>query len=141
MNKEEGYRGKEYTRRRFINLSLHYSLFCTCLPGIGYFGRLRERAAWTMKRFIFQGSHPVIETTVKKTWKNGSLIVGMKGKGYPIFRLNKTSGFILEWCDGKHTPSDIVKKLEREFDVHENRAREDALDTLEAFYKNGLIKV
>ncbi|MFQ5900162.1 MAG: PqqD family protein [Thermodesulfobacteriota bacterium] len=135
----DGY-GK-YTRRGFINLSVLSSLFYAYLPGLGGLDRFTKEVKSPLKRFLLQGSHPIMEPVIQKRWVDGSLIITVEGREAPLFILNETSGFILDQCDGNHTPSDIVKRLRMEFDVDEKRAREDIFDTLEGFYSSGIIKV
>ncbi|MBI5286560.1 MAG: PqqD family protein [Deltaproteobacteria bacterium] len=131
-----------FTRRWFIGLSILSGLFYILMPKrVNLEELVGTGPRAVLKRFLLQRSRPVMDTTIEGRWTKDSLVVIMKDESKPLFKLNRTAGFILEGCDGNHTPYDIAKGLRVMFNVNEKRARKDVLNTLEVFYNGGLVRV
>ena len=56
-----------------------------------------------------------------------------------IHRLNVTSAFIWELCDGKHSLEDISKKLVSEYNINLIEALSDCSNQISVFFDKGLL--
>lgn len=57
-----------------------------------------------------------------------------------VHSLNITAKFIWDFCDGKHTESDIVKEVTGKFNVDSDTAFKDLKKTIDSFKKNHLLQ-
>jgi len=133
---------KKFSRRKFLFLSAISSFFYSIMPRVKGIKRIGKDAKMPLKKFFLNRSRPVADTSfVKNKTEDGLTIDTDRNGDKKIFRLNETSAFILDCCDGRHTPSDISKELIEHFNVDKRSAGRDVASILEHFYNAGVIKV
>ncbi len=129
------------TRRGFLGLSFLIGVFAGLSPlNIRRLPKL-EHTKEPLKSLLLRRSCPVKDIGYKEGLEDGSIVVASNDN--PIYRLklNRTSAMILNWCDGVHTPYDMVKMLEDNFGIERQRAEKDVFYTLKTLYNSRLIKV
>jgi len=67
------------------------------------------------------------------------IIIMTREKDEKILRLNSTSGFIWESCDGKRTVQDVVNDLCLKYEVEKTKAMDETVKLLNQMKKMELI--
>ena len=67
------------------------------------------------------------------------IIIMTREKDEKILRLNSTSGFIWESCDGKRTAQDVVNDLCLKYEVEKTKAMDETVKLLNQMKKMELI--
>ncbi len=86
-----------------------------------------------------QGDRPRVKANVRYHDFNGELLVFSKAKD-AFFHLNQTASLIFYFCDGEHTPRDILGELKKIYkQTKPSTLEQDIQNVLHLFKKQGII--
>lgn len=131
MGKEsqEGSLNFDCGRRGFMLTSLVsiISLSDGTLSAENFCQRLKQILSRTQRRELL---HSFPRRRSSHTWSEQSECLIIHSDWGDSFRLNEVAGTVWKFCDGQHSPYDMVQKVMEKFEVDKETCSEDTIDFL-----------